>query len=58
MVAGKLEARGRGFGNIKFTLQENLSSVSNESIETVSPNHVKLVDGRTSSEGRLQVCSY
>lgn len=56
MVAGKLEARGRGFGNIKFTLLENLNSVSNDSIETVSPYHVKLVDGRTNTEGRLQVC--
>jgi len=59
MVAGKLEARGRGYNNIKFTLQENLNSIANESIEIASlPNvnlNVKLVNGRTSNEGRLQV---
>ncbi|XP_050428797.1 protein bark beetle isoform X2 [Adelges cooleyi] len=57
MVAGKLEARGRGFGNIKFTLREDLSSVANENItETVSSN-VRLIAGRTYTEGRLQVYS-
>lgn len=55
MVAGKLEARGRGYSNIKFTLHENLNSVTNETVETISLNHVKLVDGRTSTEGRLLV---
>jgi len=55
MVAGKLEARGRGYGNIKFTLQENLDSVTNETIESSSPSHVKLVNGRTNIEGRLLV---
>lgn len=55
MVAGKLEARGRGFGDIKFTLKENLDSVTNETIETSSSSHVKLVNGRTNMEGRLLV---
>lgn len=55
MVAGKLEARGRGYGNIKFTLQENLNSVTNETTEVVSSN-VRLIAGRTYTEGRLQVC--
>lgn len=55
MVAGKLEARGRGFGNIKFTLQENLNSLVNETVETVNSN-VRLIAGRTYTEGRLQVC--
>ncbi|VVC30467.1 Hypothetical protein CINCED_3A021775 [Cinara cedri] len=54
MVAGKLEARGRSLDNIKFTLHENLNSISNESI---SPTHVRLVAGRTFNEGRLQVYS-
>jgi len=57
MVAGKLEARGRGYGNIKFTLQEHLNSVANESMEILSPNNVRLVGGRTNSEGRLNVCN-
>lgn len=55
MVAGKLEARGRGYGNIKFTLQENLNSVVNETVETVQHNTVRLVAGRTTTEGRLNV---
>lgn len=55
MVAGKLEARGRGYGNVKFTLQEHLNSVANDSIEILSPNNVRLVGGRTNSEGRLNV---
>lgn len=58
MVAGKLEARGRGYGNIKFTLQEHLNSVANESIEIVSPYNVRLIGGRTNSEGRLNVCNF
>lgn len=57
MVAGKLEVRGRSFDNIKFTLHENLNSISNESNESVSLIHVRLVAGRTSTEGRLQVCN-
>lgn len=58
MVAGKLEARGRGYGNIKFTLQENLSTDFNESVETVSISpHLKFVAGRTLTEGRLLVCN-
>lgn len=55
MVAGKLEARGRGFGNIKFTLQEHLNSVANDSMETTRPNNVQFVAGRTNTEGRLNV---
>lgn len=56
MVAGKLEARGRGFGNIKFTLNEPPVPVVDEPIEAVSVNtRVKLVAGRTFNEGRLQV---
>lgn len=58
MVAGKLEARGRSFGSIKFTLNEPPVPVIDESIENlpVSVNtHVKLVAGRTVNEGRLQV---
>lgn len=56
MVAGKLEARGRGFGNIKFTLNEPPVPMVDEPIETVSVNtRVKLVAGRTFNEGRLQV---
>jgi hypothetical protein len=56
MVAGKLEARGRSFGNIKFTLNEPPVPVVEEPIETVSVNtRVKLVAGRTFNEGRLQV---
>ena len=57
MVAGKLEARGRGFGNIKFTLNEPPVPVVDESIETISTStntRVKLVSGRTFNEGRLQ----
>ncbi|XP_050535824.1 protein bark beetle [Daktulosphaira vitifoliae] len=57
MVAGKLEARGRGFGNIKFTLHENLNSVVNESIDTTINSNVRLIAGRTYTEGRLQVYS-
>jgi len=56
MVAGKLEARGRGFGNIRFTLNEPPVPVVDEPIETVNVNtRVKLVAGRTFNEGRLQV---
>lgn len=56
MVAGKLEARGRGFGNIKFTLNEPPVPMVDEPIETISANtRVKLVAGRTFNEGRLQV---
>lgn len=56
MVAGKLEARGRGFNNIKFTLQDHLSSETNETIENVNVNsHVRFTAGRTFTEGRLQV---
>lgn len=58
MVAGKLEARGRGYGNIKFTLQETLSSVINESTEITDSPHIRLYAGRTPNEGRLQVCYY
>lgn len=58
MVAGKLEARGRGFGNIKFTLNEPPVPMVDEPNETVSANtRVKLVAGRTFNEGRLQVCN-
>lgn len=58
MVAGKLEARGRGYGNIKFTLQENLNTDFNESMEAISISpHLKLVSGRTLTEGRLLVCN-
>lgn len=57
MVAGKLEARGRRFGNIKFTLQENLNLAVNESSDIPSPAHVRLIAGRTNTEGRLQVCN-
>jgi len=56
MVAGKLEARGRGFGNIKFTLNEPPIPVVDEPTESVNVDtHVKLVAGRTFNEGRLQV---
>lgn len=55
MVAGKLEARGRGYGNIKFTLQEHLNSVINDSMETIRPYNVQFVGGRTNTEGRLNV---
>lgn len=58
MVAGKLEARGRNYGSIKFTLQENLNSVVNETDETVQHNSVRLVAGRTTMEGRLIVSYY
>jgi len=56
MVAGKLEARGRSFGSIKFTLNEPPVPIVDEPVETVSVNtRVKLVAGRTFNEGRLQV---
>lgn len=56
MVAGKLEARGRGFSNIKFTLQDYSSSETNETVENTNVNsHVRFSAGRTFTEGRLQV---
>lgn len=58
MVAGKLEARGRGYGNIKFTIQETLNLMVNESIETMDSPHIRFYAGRTPNEGRLQVCDY
>lgn len=58
MIAGKLEARGRGYGNIKFTLHETLDSMVNESIETTTDSpRIRLFSGRTPTEGRLQVCN-
>lgn len=56
MVAGKLETHGRSFSSIKFTLQDHLSSETNETNENINVNyHVRFVAGRTLTEGRLQV---
>lgn len=65
MVAGKLEARGRGPNDIRLTLKEErvdepidlaLNETDAEPIpvpESTIP--VRLLGGRSSSEGRLQV---
>lgn len=63
MVAGKLDARGKGPSDILFTLKEEIVNESdNETItdmpmtddgETTAP--VRLLGGRTNLEGRLQV---
>ena len=67
MVAGELQTKGNGVNEIKFVLHEERSDVStvdyeNETIvETpaaIDPALVRLVGGRTSSEGRLQVRAY
>lgn len=65
MVAGKLEARGRGTNDIRFILDEQRNDVSisdfyNETgteVPVMSDNvPVRLVGGQTPLEGRLQVC--
>ncbi|KAJ4447016.1 hypothetical protein ANN_09004 [Periplaneta americana] len=59
MVAGKLEARGRGPDDIRFTLKEEIVEVPENNTEAVSPPEsqipVRLIGGRRSEEGRLQV---
>lgn len=65
MVAGKLEARGRGVNDIMLTLQEERLPEIGIEAETEAPlppenvPPVRLLGGRTSREGRLQVkCVY
>lgn len=62
MVAGYIEARGSGRNNIRLTLQEenveiteNAENDTTEVLPIESQIPVRLVGGRMSSEGRLQV---
>lgn len=67
MVAGKLEARGRGPNDIRLTLKENRnelfeggSAPSEDGVTAIPVSSdysppVRLVGGRTNNEGRLQV---
>ncbi|XP_020286537.1 protein bark beetle isoform X2 [Pseudomyrmex gracilis] len=65
MVAGKLDARGKGPGNILFTLKEELAVTPNNEthedeviinhIDDVESASVRLLGGKTNLEGRLQV---
>jgi hypothetical protein len=58
MVAGKLEARGRGPNDIRFTLKEEIVETPENDTEVGIPTEsqvpVRLLGGRTSEEGRLQ----
>jgi len=61
MVAGKLEARGKGPNDIRFTLHEDRVEAPENDTESgvVVPEEsqapVRLLGGRTTREGRLQV---
>lgn len=59
MVAGKLDARGRGPNDIKFTLSENVINMydANATIDSSLDGSlpVRLFGGKTQYEGRLQV---
>ncbi|XP_067009482.2 protein bark beetle [Anabrus simplex] len=59
MVAGYVEARGRGPNDIRLTLKEERIEVPDNNTETEKPVEstvpVRLVGGRTEMEGRLQV---
>lgn len=63
MVAGKLEARGKGPNDIRLTLrEERIDMPENDTDPTLlipeeSRAPVRLLGGRTNREGRLQVCS-
>lgn len=58
MVAGKLEARGRGPNDIRLTLKEEIVQIPENDTGAMNPPEsqvpVRLVGGRTSEEGRLQ----
>ena len=62
MVAGKLEARGLGPDDIKFTLKEEIIEVSENDTEISNAREssipVRLIGGRTSNEGRLQASDF
>jgi hypothetical protein len=59
MVAGKLEARGRGPNDIRLTLKEEIVETPENDTDIVNPPEsqvpVRLLGGRTNEEGRLQV---
>lgn len=62
MVAGKLEARGKGPNDIRLTLREERIDMPENDTDPallIPEEHrapVRLLGGRTSREGRLQVC--
>jgi hypothetical protein len=66
MVAGKLDARGRRPSDILFTLKEELVISSNNetfveeniTIDEIETVPVRLLGGKTSLEGRLQVNNF
>lgn len=66
MVAGKLDARGKGPSNILFTLKEELVVLSNNEtlaeedtpVDEMESVPVRLLGGRTNLEGRLQVDNF
>ncbi|KAK6621229.1 hypothetical protein RUM43_011535 [Polyplax serrata] len=58
MVAGRLEARGHGPNNILFTLKQDRIEPVEETTEQIPVEddmNVRLLGGRSSMEGRLQV---
>jgi hypothetical protein len=61
MVAGKLEARGRGPNDIRLTLKEEIVETPENDTDVANPPEsqvpVRLLGGRTSEEGRLQASS-
>lgn len=64
MVAGKLEARGKGPNDIRLTLrEERIDMPENDTDPTLlipeeNRAPVRLLGGRTNREGRLQVYSF
>ena len=61
MVAGKLEARGRGPNDIRLTLKEEIVQTpeNDTALAYLAESHVpvRLLGGRTNEEGRLQASS-
>ena len=67
MVAGELQTKGNGVHEIKFVLHEERNEIAAvldfenqtivETLSVVDDSSLRLVGGRTSLEGRLQVRS-